>query len=196
MYVRIVEPEVNGSDDPLVDPDPFTIGLGIFSILAGGGSFLEARRQREVAQETQRGAFRQAWFQARRTLIFFKQQIDEFETFVLEDSYGAREFRIGGVRLMVDAARRKQMRRLRGQTLMTANHMGDNLDDLSEFLGAEYADRVQAVLDHLAAVTIPETYGQLIRVARDAFYEYDSFLNYIADVEGFELHADGDPPRR
>lgn len=33
----------------LVDPDPFTIGLAVFSALAGGGSFLEARRQRAHA---------------------------------------------------------------------------------------------------------------------------------------------------
>jgi hypothetical protein len=30
----------------LFDPDPFTIGSGIFTALAGGGAFLEARRQR------------------------------------------------------------------------------------------------------------------------------------------------------
>jgi hypothetical protein len=183
----------DGKADPddFADPDPFTIGLGIFSILAGGGAFLEARKQREIAQDAQHGAFRQAWFQARRTLIFFKGQIDEFETFILEDTYGQRQFRIGAVRLTVDAGRRRQMRRLRGQTLITANHMGDNLDDLSEFLGAEYSERVEAVLTHLGAIEIPETYGQLIRVARDAFYEYDSFLTFIADKEGFELHAEG-----
>jgi len=173
----------------LVDPDPFTIGLGIFAALAGGGAFLEARRQRELVQDQQRGAFRGAWFGSRRTLLFFKHQIDEFETYMLEDNYGSKQFRIGSVRLVVDAPRHRAMRRLRGQTLITANHIGDDLDDLSEFLGPEYAEKVQALLAHLEAINIPETYRELIKVARDAFYEYDGLLTYIADIEGFELNS-------
>src|SRR5437867_711228 len=180
------------ADDEAVDPDPFTIGLGLFTALASGGAFLEQRRQREIIEGARQGEFRAAWFAARRTLLFFKHQIDEFETYMLEDNYGQRQFRIGAVRLMVDAGRRHQMRRLRGQTLMTASHMGDNIDDLSEFLGKDYAERVQAVLDHLAAVQIPDTYGELIKVARDTFYEYNNFLTFIADREGFELHATQD----
>ena len=35
-------------------------------------------------QEQQPGAFRGAWYAARRTLIHFKQQVDEFETYMLE----------------------------------------------------------------------------------------------------------------
>jgi hypothetical protein len=139
------------ASDEAIDPDPFTIGLGIFSALAGGGAFLEARRQREIVQDQQRGAFRQAWFASRRTLIFFKHQIDEFETYMLEDNYGQRQFRIGAVRLTVDAGRHHALRRLRGQTLITASRMGDDLDDLSEFLGQEYAERVQQVLAQLTS---------------------------------------------
>jgi hypothetical protein len=182
--------DVDVTDSPdLVDPDPFTIGLGIFAAVAGGGAFLEARRQRQIVESQQKGAFRSAWFAARRTLIHFKQNLDEFETFVLEDGYGTRKFRIGAVRLTVDAGRHKALRRLRGQCLTTAHHMGDDLDELSEFLGGDYAERIQLVLEHLAAIGIPETYGELIKAARNAFYEYESLLTYIADVEGFELHA-------
>ena len=79
-----------GEPDRLVDPDPFTIGLGIFGGLAGGGAFLESRRQREISEGQQRGAFRASCFAARRRLIHFKQNIDEFETFMLEDRYGQR----------------------------------------------------------------------------------------------------------
>ena len=75
--------------DAQIDPDPFTIGLGIFGAIAGGGAFLENRRQRQLVQDQQRGAFRAAWFAARRTLLFFKHQIDEFETYMLEDGAAA-----------------------------------------------------------------------------------------------------------
>ena len=177
---------IESSVDQVIDPDPFTIGLGIFGAIAGGGAFLENRRQRQLVEGQQRGAFRAAWFAARRTLLFFKHQIDEFETYMLEDNFGQKQFRIGAVRLSVDAGRHRALRRLRGQTMVTASHMGDDLDDLSEFLGTEYADQVTKVLDHLEAIKIPETYRELIHVARDAFYEYDGFLTYIADIEGFQ----------
>jgi hypothetical protein len=182
--------EVEDDETDEVDPDPFTIGLGIFGAIAGGGAFLESRRQRQIIQEQQRSAFRGAWFAARRTLIHFKQQVDEFETYMLEDGYGQREFRIGAVRLTVDRGRHRSMRRLRGQTLVTASHMGDDLDDLSEFLGPEYAERVEEVLNHLQAIDLPDTYGELIRVGREAFGVYQGFLDFMAETEGFELHAE------
>ena len=168
------------------DPDPFTIGLGIFSAIAGGGAFLEARRQRQILQDAQRASFRGAWFAARRTLIHFKQQVDEFETYMLEDNYGTREFKIGAVRLMLDRGRHQSLRRLRGQTLITAARMGDDLDDLSEYLTDEHAPRIAEVLEHLQAIEIPETYAELIRVARDAFAIYHAFVVFVGDIEGFE----------
>jgi hypothetical protein len=188
----MIETQLTEEVAELVDPDPFTTGLGIYAAIAGGGAFLEGRRLREIVQTQQRGEFRAAWFAARRTLIHFKQQVDEFETYMLEDNYGQKQFRIGAVRLVVDVGRKRSMRRLRGQTLTTASHMGDDLDDLSEFLGPEYSDRIEEVLSHLQAIEIPETYRGLIRVARDAFDEYESFLTFIADKEGFELHEQGD----
>ena len=170
-----------------VDPDPFTIGLGIFAAIAGGGAFLEARRQRELLQEQERNTFRSAWFSARRTLIHFKQQIDEFETYMFEDGYGRKEFRIGAVRLSVDVGRRKALRRLRGQTLMTANFMGDHLDELSDHLGPEYHDHVEEILARLGDFKLPETYAQVITLAREAFQMYSDLLDEIAEREGFEL---------
>ena len=124
-----------------VDPDPFTIGLGIFGAVAGGGAFLESRRQRRLLQEQQRGAFRGAWYAARRTLIHFKQQVDEFETYMLEDGYGRREFRIGAVRLAVDHGRHR-------------------------------------------------TYRDVIRAAREALDWYGSFLDDVAEREGFATQSE------
>lgn len=127
--------------DAPVDPDPFTLGLGLFGAIAGGGAFLETRRHRQYAQSQGRDAFRGAWFKARRTLIHFKGQIDEFETYMLEEGFGRKAFRIGAVRLEVDRGRHKSLRRLRGQIYVTASHMGDDLDDLSEYLTTDYQER-------------------------------------------------------
>lgn len=172
-----------------VDPDPFTIGLGIFGAVAGGGAFLESRRQRRLMKEQQRGAFHGAWYAARRTLIHFKQQVDEFETYMLEDGYGKREFRIGVVRLSVDRGRHHALRRLRGQTLVTASRLGDNLDDLSEFLGEDYVDEIEMILGRLHDMQIPPTYRDVIHTAREARAWYGSFLDHVAEREGFEIHA-------
>jgi hypothetical protein len=171
----------------LIDPDPFTIGLGIFSAMAGGGAFLETRRSREHVQQQSRDSFRAAWFKARRTLIHFKSQVDEFETYIYEDGYGRKAFRIGAVRLEVDRGRHKSLRRLRGQALVTASHMGDDLDDLSEFLTSDYQEQVDAILNRLGECELPAQYRDLIVVARESIVLYGDLLEAIETGEGFEI---------
>ena len=167
------------------DPDPFSIGLAVFAAMAGGGAFLEARRQRQFMEERQRGDFRSAWFGSRRTLIFFKRSVDEFETYIMEDGYGSRQFRIGVVRLTVDPVRHQALRRLRGQTLRTAEFMGDHLDDLSAYLGPEYEPQIQAIHDRLNEIVFPERYMDVIRLARDSIELYTALLDAVGEREGF-----------
>jgi len=171
---------------PKFDPDPFTIGLGIFAALAGGGAFPEARRQRQLVERQHRDRFRAAWFNARRALIYFGRNIDEFETYVFEDDYGGKSFRIGSVRLTVDPDRHRSLRRLKGQAMTTANVMSDAID-LCEFLGPDYQSSIQKVLDQLRQIgAIPERYSELIRAAREARKLYDDLLNQIGEKEQFE----------
>lgn len=171
--------------DADVDPDPFTIGLAIFSAVAGGGAFLEARRQRHGVERHQRDAFRGAWYNARRTVIFFKRSVDEFETYLLEEGFGRRDFRIGAVRLVVDSQRHHALRRLRGQAFTTANFIGDNLDDLSEHLGRDDQEAIDRILATLSAMRIPERYSDVLRLAREAITLYSEFLEEIDDRQGF-----------
>ncbi len=169
------------------DPDPFTIGLGIFAALAGGGAFLEARRQRQLTERQHRERFRGAWFNAKRALINFGRVIDEFETYMLEDNYGGKSFRIGSVRLTVDAGRHHSLRRLRGQALTTANVISDSIDELSEFLGVDYQADIQSLLDNLAEIgKVPERYSEVVKAGRRARELYDALLNKIGDKEGFD----------
>jgi hypothetical protein len=72
---------------------------------------------------------------------------------------------------------------------VTANRLGDDLDDLSEFLGDEYADEIEMILQRLHDMQIPPTYRDVIRTAREALDLYGSFLDHIAEREGFEIHA-------
>jgi hypothetical protein len=173
-------------DEVLTDPDPFTIGLGIFGAIAGGGSFLEARRLRQSLDQRQRESFRESWYACRRTLIHFRRVVDEFDTYVLEDGYGKQSFRIGAVRISVGADRHKAMRRLNGQAMMTATHMSDDLDELSAFLGPEDQPQIDAILERLDKITIPEIYRDLIKLARDLVDVYSGFLEGIGDREDFE----------
>jgi len=115
--------------------------------------------------------------------------VDEFETYVLEDGYGTQAFRIGAVRISVGRERHRAMRRLNGQALTTATHMADDLDELSEFLGAEDQAQIDAILARLAEVTIPERYRDVIRLARGIVDMYSDFLETIGDRERFEAEA-------
>jgi hypothetical protein len=177
--------------DDWIDPDPFTIGLAIFSAVAGGGTFLEARRQRHATERQHRDEFRAAWYNARRTVIFFKRGVDEFETYLLEEGFGRKEFRIGAVRLVVDRQRHQQLRRLRGQTFITANIIGDNLDDLSEYLGPDDLEGVTTILTTLEQMRMPERYIDVIRTARQAVALYSDFLNDIDERQGFTAEDQG-----
>ena len=168
-----------------VDPDPFSIALGIFGIIASGGAFLEARRQRQFMERQQQQSFRSAWFAAQRTLIHFKQVVDEFETYMLEDNYGGQALRIGIVHLTVDRGRHQALKRLHGQSMTTANFMADNLNSLSDFLGPEDQEAVATVLVTLSEMRVPDHYGEVITLARQAIDLYGGLLTSIGEREGF-----------
>lgn len=118
-------------------------------------------------------------------MIFFKRTVDEFETYLLEEGFGRREFRTGSVRLVVDSQRHHALRRLRGQAFTTANIIGDNLDDLSEYLGPEDQEGVDNILAKLREMRMPERYSDIIRLAREAIALYSEFLEEIDERQRF-----------
>ena len=174
-------------DNELSDPDPFVIGLGLLQIAAAGGAFLENRRRRQAVEQAERLRFRTAWYQARRSLIYFKRTADEFETYMLEEGYGRREFRIGAVRLTLDRRGHQAMRRMHGQTMNTAQHLADNLDELSEFLGPDDRAKVDAIHENLARIDrLPERYRDVIALSRTAIDLYAALLDDIGEQQGFD----------
>ena len=177
---------MSDSPDELVDPDPFSVGLGLVQIFAAGVMFLEARRRDQALQQGQRDAFMAVYFQAKRSLIFFKRAADEFETYMLEGGYGRREFRIGAVRVMFEPQQRHAMRRLHGQIMTTANHMADNLDDLSEFLGSDDQKNVDAIHERAQGIkALPDSYRDVITLSREAVQLYQDLLDDIGERQGF-----------
>ena len=174
-----------GEDAPNVDPDPFSIGLGLIAVLAAAGGYLEARRRRRVDEQSQRTEFRAAWFRARRSLIFFQQALSEFETYVLEEGFGRRSFGIGSIRLELDAGRHQALRRLHGQTMTTANFAADNFDELSNFLGPDDQETVNRVTTSLAGIGFPNDYRGVVAMSREALALFTELLDDIGDRERF-----------
>lgn len=121
-----------------VDPDPFGIGFAILSVIFGGAAYLEARRQRQFLERQAKEDFRRVWYDAKRTLIHARRIIEEFATYVSEDTFGGSEFLFGKVRLKVDPERAGQLRRLHANAHVTASHLSDSLDELLAFLDSEY----------------------------------------------------------
>ena len=138
---------------------------------------------RVAAERREQDRFRSAWFAARRTVIYFRRQTEEFETYVLGDNFGRKAFRIGSVRLTVDANRHHALRRLKGQTLQTANFMADTLEDLSDFLGQDDQQAVNGILGRLQEIQVPELYRDVIRLCREVADLYADLLGAV-DAEG------------
>lgn len=71
------------------------------------------------------------------------------------------------------------------KTMTTANHLADNLDDLSDYLGPEDQEAVDNVLRRIGEVRFPEQYRGVIEQARSAIAVYSDLLESIDDRERF-----------
>ncbi len=170
----------------LVDPDPFTVGLGLIALAFAGGSYLEARRQRQYIERQAQERFRTVWFSARRTLIHYRRVVEEFATYVAEDNFGATQFGFGRVRLTIDQGRAEALQRLHANVHTTATHLADDLAALSEFLGEEDRPAVEALLAQLESMaTFPVSYSEVVTLARRAFEEYDRLVSQVGERNSF-----------
>ena len=70
--------------------------------------------------------------------------------------------------------------------MTTANHLADDLDDLSEFLGAQDQPRIDAVHERLKQVeNFPPMYRDVIALAREAIH-YQDLVDDVGEREKFE----------
>jgi hypothetical protein len=183
----VAEEVPSAPTNPEVDPDPFSVGLTILSLIFAGGSYLETRRQNNYASAQAREDFRRAWFDARRTLIHARRIVEEFNTYVLEDNFGRVEFGFGKIRLMIDRGRAQQLRRLHGNAHTTAEHLADDLDRLADHLDSSYQGKVDEIMNLLKQVALlPENYRSVITTARQALDLYEDLLDDIGERERLE----------
>lgn len=181
---------MNGSniptdDNELVDPDPFAIGFALLGLLFSGATYLEARRQRMLSETQRMNEFRRRWFDCRRTLIHARRVVEEFETYVAEDGYGHQGFLFGTARMNLPRSRVDQLRHLHTNAHTTARYMADNLDDISNFLGAEYQDLINQIMDKLREQQLPHSYDAVLILAKDAIALYDQLIEKVGENEGF-----------
>lgn len=177
-------PDPTPVEEREIDPDPFTIGLGIFAIIISGGGYLEARRQREFIERQAQESFRRAWFEARRTLIHARRAIEEFATYVGEDGYGARAFTFGSVKLTLDRGRAEELRRLHANALTTAKYMADNVDTLADFLGSGYQGIIDQIMQKLTGQQLPKSYDEVVGLAREGLALFETLIQQVGEELG------------
>ena len=176
--------------DTEIDPDPFTIGLGVFGAMVSGVGFLEMKRQTRRDDERERDRFRAAWFTARRAVLSFQALLDEFATYMAEDGFGSRSFRLGAVRLVLTIRRAQDMMRMHDRALEVARDLSKSLDVLSEHLPARYAPAVEEVVTTFEGIgTMPERFADLVPKGQAAVAAYTALLDAIAKTEGFEVEV-------
>ena len=171
--------------DEEVDPDPFAIGFALLGVLFSGGTYLETRRRRMLSESQRNNEFRQKWFNCRRTLIHARRVIEEFETYVAEDGYGRESFLFGTARMNLPRERVDQLRRIHANAHTTARHMGDDLDAISEFLGVEYQDLINQIMDKLHEQQLPHSYDAVVILAKDSLSLYERLISRVGENEGF-----------
>ncbi len=172
------------------EQDPFPTAMSVFTAMVSGVGWLEMRRQTKQAGERDRNAFRAAWFTSRRAVIGFRGLLDEFETFVAEDEFGARSFRLGAVRLVLDGGRARDLWRLRDRAWEVGRELGTSLDALSEHLGPEYAPLVAEAHRAFESIgAMPEEFTGLVRQGRAAVEAYSALLDALAGEEGFVVEV-------
>lgn len=174
---------LNPNDE--VDPDPFAIGFALLGLLFSGATYLETRRRRILSETQRTNEFRKKWFDCRRTLIHARRVIDEFETYVAEDGYGGQDFLFGTARMNLPRYRVDQLRRLHGNAHTTSRYMADDLDAISEFLGEEYQELIEQIMDKLREQRLPHSYDAVLILAKDAIALYERLIEEIGENEGF-----------
>lgn len=178
----------------VIDPDPFSVGIGIFGAVAGAGAWLEARRQRADSENKSRQDYRAAWFACVRSVDFLDSSIREFATYIAEESVGTRPFHFGSVRIgFVNRRTREGFARLSRQVDITKANLTENFDKLSEYLGQDEVELVGQLLSQLAEAirTFPDSYLDLLEAGQSAVANLRGFLRSIGDSENFSSEIRG-----
>jgi hypothetical protein len=168
------------------DPDPFSLTIAVIAAAFGGAAYLEARRLRRSTADEARTRFRGTWRNARDALDRFERQVARFGEFMAEEQFQDEAVRFGGTQLLVEPARKDDVRALQRQTLTTGSFLTKYLDELSNHLGNEYDQLIARTRGRLAEVgTLPSVYGAVPQQAAAAIDAYRRLLDEIERREAF-----------
>ncbi|MBF6460177.1 hypothetical protein IU433_14140 [Nocardia puris] len=175
--------------EEVIDPDPFSIGLGIFGAACGAAAWLEARRARLSEAARERNEFRSAWFRCHRSVNFLDATLKEFSTHVHEQEISSRSFLFGSVRIgFRDRNDPASFARLSRQVDTTKSNITENFNNLSDFLGRNDQSDIEYLMEELTrTLKIPGTYGELIRSGTIAVSLLRDFLTRVGSREDFSV---------
>ena len=126
---------------PDIDPDPFTIGMGVMMLVFTAGTYLETRRSSAnlasirgaLTQETHR-RFRTRWYRARQAVLTARELTEEYQEFIRYQGIEDYEFRFGAARLNLRRRRVNDMKGLCKRMGRATSDLATHIDNLSDFI--------------------------------------------------------------
>jgi hypothetical protein len=176
----------------LVDPDPITIGIGLYGAIVSTKSWLEARRKRlqaekdeQAKRKAERDKFLGSYLAAREALKGFHGRLEEFERIVNERKLGNRQFRYGSATLDVSQRENAELLSLYRRVLANGSELADTSDRLSAYLDATYQPAITRLDALLREAGFPNTFADAVALCRKASHEYEKLLDDVSNHEKF-----------
>lgn len=189
--------DTSSDERQVIDPDPFSVALGIAGAIAGTAAWLETRRQRRGAESRAHQEFRASWFACRRSVEFLAHSIEEFAIFADERDIRREPLHFGSVRIRFETRQDKdRFARLSRQIDITKANATENFEKISDFLGEEDSEAVNNIIHTVerALNPFPSSYAEVIVAGRRTVSTLEQFIVQLNSREHFVPQLEG-PPR-
>ncbi len=180
---------------PDIDPDPFTIGMGVMMLIFTAGTYLEARRSSaalaalrqhadtRVSQD--RSRFRTRWYRARQAVLTARELTEEYQDFIRYQGIEDYGFRFGEARLILSRAHVNAIKGLSRRMSRATNDLANHIDDLSNFIDDRDEQLISDILEAIANGQQPHSHDAIAILALQAITLFDRLLLAISNREGF-----------
>ncbi len=171
---------------PLFDPEPLSLALGIVSALVALRSLAahlhQQRREEEHGVHDKRQRLRNAVHRAQRSLNACRTTLHDLASFPNQLGQIRGEFRPGAAPLIADARTAQEIRRLHDRILSAGRTMREGFLELSELLD----DR-----DHEIVLQYLQDIDELVRrcLHSTRYYEFARYTSRLIDVTDHLLVA-------
>lgn len=184
---------------PDIDPDPFTIGMGVMMLLFTAGTYLEARRssadvaaiRSALTQSTDiratqyRNRFRTRWYRARQAVLTARELTEEYQDFIRYLDIQGYGFRFGEARLNLPRPSVKVFKDLSRRMSRATNDLATHIDNLSDFIDDRDERLVSDILEAIADGQQPHTHDAIAILALQTITLFERLLHEISSREGF-----------